>query len=440
MICRLSGMTRQLFTKEEYHPMKHLTVILLICLAVSFSAPGAALDGRAIILKAGEVKSTNVPLALPCEAETDSVIRVVEAKTGEKFPATLRNNELVFIAEGAMPGTTHEYTVKIEEKDANWAPVVRIEKEDGDILKVFISDKHFTSYHFSNDWRKPFLWPVNSEGGIGVTRDWPMKEDFEFIGLDEKEEDRYQKTAKDHVHHKSLWVAYGDVNGVDCWGEGGGSGFQHSGNVNSGSGDAYGWIQAENVWQDKERKPIVDETREYRFYASPEDARILDSKVIFTATYGDVKFGDTKEGGLTAVRMRPELSYKWARITNALGDKGEFNTWGKPSPWCDYSGELKGVGWRGLTVMDHPSNLRHPTSWHVRTYGLMGANCFGYSYFSEKDYNRDLIPENGDLLLKKGESVTFHYRIYVHSGNVEDAAVADRYADYATPPAVSWKD
>jgi len=70
----------------------------------------------------------------------------------------------------------------------------------------------------------------------------------------------------------------------------------------------------------------------------------------------------------------------------------------------------------------------------------MGANCFGYSYFNEKDYNKGLIPENGDFVLNQGESVTFHYRVYVHNGDVKRARVADRYADYATPPQVRWLD
>ena len=44
-------------------------------------------------------------------------------------------------------------------------------------------------------------------------------------------------------------------------------------------------------------------------------------------------------------------------ITNALGDKKESTCWGKPSPWCDYSGDLKDLGWRGLTVFDHPDTV-----------------------------------------------------------------------------------
>ena len=34
-----------------------------------------------------------------------------------------------------------------------------------------------------------------------------------------------------------------------------------------------------------------------------------------------------------------------------------------------------------VTLMDHPSNLRHPTWWHARDYGFMAANPFGRAAF-----------------------------------------------------------
>jgi hypothetical protein len=98
---------------------------------------------------------------------------------------------------------------------------------------------------------------------------------------------------------------------------------------------------------------------------------------------------------------------------------------------------MKDVGWRGLAIFDHPSNLRYPTSWHVRKYGLFGANCFGYSYFREKEYNKDL-PENGDYTIKKGDTLTFHYRMYIHSGNVKDAQVGEQARNFQEQIKVDW--
>lgn len=410
----------------------------VIALALSLSlllfagvASTEELAGKKIKIDVGEFRTEDVPVAIAYDgaAPTGRIV-ARHTRTGKESPAMLRDGELTIIAEGGLPKTEHLYLIEESSVESLWTPHVVVKKQaDADVLDVLIDDELFTSYHYSNDNKKPFLWPVNSADGVGVTRDYPMHpEDTPNF-------------AQDHPHHKSVWTSYGDVNGADCWDEGDKAGYQRSDDVTWGSGDAYGWIRAKNTWQNNDKEGVVTETREYRFYATPEKARLFDVHVTFTADFGDAKFGDTKEGGLVAVRMRPELSYKNAVITNSHGDVGEAKTWGKPAPWCDYSGEMEDIGWRGLAVFDHPTNLRHPTSWHVRGYGLMGANCFGYSYFGEKKHNEGLLPaENGDYTIPEGERLDMNYRVYVHSGDVEKADVAERYADFATPPTINWAE
>jgi hypothetical protein len=397
-------------------------LVLFTLLAISgLSSAQNSVEGRKITLQAGEHMTLNAPFTLPCDAtlENGQQLKLFHGKTGKYFPVTLRDGELTILPEGAMPGSSHSFTLEVFE---NATPAkVQIREGEGDTLAVYIDDVHFTTYHFSNENRKPFLWPVHSGGDVPITRAWPMGE---------------AEDKTDHPHHKSLWTAYGDVNGADCWGEGGNAGYQISGEVTHGSGDAYGWISAKNTWTDKDKNPVVDEAREYRFYAGKPDARLADVIVTFTARYGDVKFGDTKEGGILSVRVRDQIrADRNGEITNAEGLKGERETWGLPSPWCDYSGEIEGEGVHGITIFDHPENLRHPSRWHVRNYGLMGANVFGLSYFTKG--KEDM---NGEYNLAEGETLTFKYRIYVHEGDVEEAKVADRYADYANPPKVAWAE
>ncbi len=290
-----------------------------------------------------------------------------------------------------------------------------------DQLQVFIDGAHVTTYHYGEQWKKPFLWPLNAPGGVGVTRDWPMDEDTDI-----------PKFATDHVHHKSFWSAYGDVNDSDLWGEGMTSGKQAVDSVEWESTGETGSITSVNTWRNALGAPIVEERRVYTFHAEPgPKGTLFDVQVTFDAKHGEVQFEDTKEGGIASVRMGYRLSYRYGTITNARGDVGEKEAWGRPAAWCDYSAELDEVGWRGLTIMDHPDNLRHPTSWHVRTYGLMGANPFGYSYFSEDEDNEGLVPDNGDYTLPEGEELIFNYRIYVHEGDVETAQVAEVYDAWA---------
>ena len=160
--------------------------------------------------------------------------------------------------------------------------------------------------------------------------------------------------------------------------------------------------------------------------------RLFDVDVKFTANYGPVKFGDTKEGGMVSVRVADMLRVRGGTgtITNSEGGVGESETWGRPAAWCDYSGTIEGAGVRGIAVFDSPSSFRYPTHWHVRDYGLMGANAFGYSSFYDG-------AKNGDHTVEEGETLSFSYRVYVHSGDVKEADVAQYYNDFANPPAVT---
>ncbi len=398
--------------------MRALAVIVLATLPL-MGAFAQELPGRAIVLKTGDHGTESAPVALKYDGAAPSTnIHAVDRASGTRYPATVANGSFVFVAAELKPNTT--YTLDVEVAKEFTLNSARIEpREIGNALEVIVHDKLLTVYYHEDDAKKPYLWPLNSEGGVSVTRSWPMG-------------DKDQTT--DHPHHKSFWTAYGNVNGADCWTEGENTGKQKSGDVDWGAGDAFAWIRAKNVWEDNGGKPVISEEREYRFYSAvPESVRLIDVRVTFTADHGDVHFKDTKEGGIVSLRIADELREKGGTgtITQSTGAVGSAQCWGKPAAWCDYSGTIAGAGKRGVAVFDHPKNLRHPTHWHVRDYGLMGANCFGYNDFTSGK-------ENGDYDMKAGESLTFNYRLYVHSGDVKEAEVAEQYAGFANPPKAEW--
>ncbi|MCY3022179.1 MAG: PmoA family protein, partial [Planctomycetota bacterium] len=88
----------------------------------------------------------------------------------------------------------------------------------------------------------------------------------------------------------------------------------------------------------------------------------------------------------------------------------------------------------GIAIMDHPFNLRHPTPWHVRDYGLFAANPFGQS-----QYKAGLL-QRGDYALGSGSELTFRYRIYFHRGDAKRGDVSAKWCDYACPPVVRKVD
>ncbi len=63
-----------------------------------------------------------------------------------------------------------------------------------------------------------------------------------------------------------------------------------------------------------------------------------------------------------------------------------------------------------LVILDHPKNVGYPTYWHARGYGLFAANPLGQKELSA---GKDIL----NFKLPAGQSVTFRYKVLIHSGN-----------------------
>jgi len=294
-----------------------------------------------------------------------------------------------------------------DQEDASPSGVVLHHDEEQGRIEVHVRGEHFTTFHYGESARSPYLWPVHGEGGVGVTRNYPMGRD--------------EPSIADHPHHRSLWLTYGDVNGFDFW-HGRRGERVHVRRIETGNAEGYAWIRAINTWMGPEDAAQIDETLELRFHDTPASGRLIDFIVTFTAAHGAVRFGDNKEG-MMAFRMRPEIDgARGGVLTNAHGAQGERNVYGKPSRWMDYSGPVRGHGQRGIALFDHPDNFR-AGYWHVRNYGLAALNPFGRKSVGGG--------EDGSHTLAAGASLTLAYRVYVHSGDVQQADVAGHYARYA---------
>jgi hypothetical protein len=147
------------------------------------------------------------------------------------------------------------------------------------------------------------------------------------------------------------------------------------------------------------------------------------------ADHGDLTFGDTKEGTM-AMRLAETMRLKGkvgeGHIVNSEGVRDDA-TWGKRANWVDYYGPVDGKT-VGVAIFDHPSNPRHPTTWHVRDYGLFAANPFGIHDFEKKP------PGTGNLMVKAGDKITFRYRFYIHPGDDKEAKVKEAYDRYTSEP------
>lgn len=320
-------------------------------------------------------------------------------------------------------GATKEFTLVTGGETSEG---VRLTDRTGEGVDIHVGGEHFTTYQYGREWARPFLYPVVGPAGATCTRHFPMKPDV-------------KGEKHDHPHHKSIFFTHGDVNGVDNWSETPGHGYtRHQSFAALSSGPVHGDLHARNLWVDSEENPYLDQELKLRVYAAPSHVRLFDATVMFHATYGDVLFGDTKEGGLISVRVASSMDASGAgRIETSTGAVGESESWGKSASWCHYSGSVQsllGGVHVGIGVIDHPLNPRYPTYWHVRNYGLMTANPFGHSYYY-KDEGRD-----GSLRVEAGQSLEFRYRVFIHDGNADDGRMAERFADFAYPLSAALQD
>src|SRR6185369_16734514 len=89
-----------------------------------------------------------------------------------------------------------------------------------------------------------------------------------------------------------------------------------------------------------------------------------------------------------------------AGAVNEKGLGGAEGVFWKPARWCDYSGLVTTDAVEGITLFDHPTNPNHPTVFHVRDDGWMGA-CLTF---------------DAPRTLEVGRPLRLRYGLYAHAG------------------------
>ena len=297
-----------------------------------------------------------------------------------------------------------------------------------DRVRVEIGGKLFTEYVFGDGASRPYCYPILAADGTPLTRDFPMKK---TPGED-----------TDHPWHRSLWFAHSVMNGVDFWNEGAGDAgkspqakgrSEHESFVET-SGGLVGVLRARDRWVAPDGRLICTDERTLRFHASTA-GRFIDFEITLQARPDEpLLLGDNKDGTM-ALRLAQWMTLPHKYQGKPLPGAGHLLTstgfkdaaaWGKRADWCDYYAPHSSQTY-GVAIFDHPQNLRHPTWWMARDYGLFGANPFGqHDYEGLKDQ-----PHIGDYTIPAGGTLTLRYRFYFHEGDPEAAKVAESYADYA---------
>lgn len=318
-----------------------------------------------------------------------------------------------------------------------------VPQEEKQSIEVYMAGELFTVYRYDKELEKAILYPVLAPGGIVLNRGYPLE--------------TRAKERIDHPHHVGLWFNFGDVNGMDFWNNSravpserkkhyGRIVHRHILKAESGK---KGVLEVELDWMapdNESSEKVLAENATYIFQVR-EDIFMLDRHTRLTAAADQVVLTDNKEGML-AIRVDRAFEHPsenpvllsdesgqpagqklvdnegvtgW--YLNSEGDEGP-EAWGKNARWVSLSGVKDGQSCT-MVLMDHPGNLNYPSCWHARGYGLFSINNLG-----RKVYNKKL--ERFQLVLKKGESLTFRHRFVSARGKLNDKQIEELFEDFLT--------
>ncbi|SMB87102.1 transmembrane prediction [Hymenobacter roseosalivarius DSM 11622] len=306
-------------------------------------------------------------------------------------------------------------------------------------IDVYVGQHLFTSFLYPDTLEKPVLYPLRAAGGTVVTRGFPVQP---------KAGD-----PTDHPHHLGLWLNFENVNGLDFW--------NNSYAIPAAKKASYGWIKTDRIlettsgptgalayhanWTNQQNEVLLEETTRFEFSGAGRQ-RLIDRVTTLKANT-DVTFNDAKDG-LIGLRLAHELQMPTDQDQKFTDDKGNVtvvkggtdqlatgnyltsagqrgnDAWSTRGAWCKVFGKI-GSDSVSIAIIDHPKNPNYPTFWHARGYGLFAANPLG-----EKIFTNGKSAKN--LHLKKGESVTFRYRVVIDAGptTLSGSQLSEMAADF----------
>ncbi len=312
-------------------------------------------------------------------------------------------------------------------------------------VEVWIDGDLFTAYIYPDQIAKPVLYPLKTVSGKALTRGFPL--------------DTVPGERVDHPHHIGHWMNYGDVNGLDFWNNSEARPAEdkhmygtifHKEVRNIQGRDDMGMLEVVNEWKTPDGVVLLEEQTRFIFSVQG-NSRIIDRITTLHALNQEVAFKDNKEG-MFAVRVtramelpseKPDIfmdahgNPTETKVLDNTGVNGNYlssegieggDVWGTRARWMKLYSTMEGET-VAIVIFDHPDNVGYPTYWHARGYGLFAANPLGQAVFSKGE-------EVLDFKLAPNESVSFKFRLLVHSGKELRSesihTLADQFAELQT--------
>lgn len=286
-------------------------------------------------------------------------------------------------------------------------------------IDIFIDGNLFTSFRWADSLYKPVLYPIISLSGKEVTRGYPIHPK------------PYERP--DHPHQIGFWFTFGDVNGIDFWG--------NSDAIEPKDKPKYGHIKFNEVielspnegklivkseWKDIKDSILLLEKTAFVF-GEKDGIRTIERITELTAQ-PRIILHEYKEGllGLRVAREFEEPATGPLRLLDANGKlantpilnndgvNGVYrnaegliggNVWGKQSKWVALRAVKEGEVIT-IVIIDHPDNINYPGWSHARGYGLFALNNL-----AGRDADKNTSPV--EVVLNPGEKIIFKHKLVI---------------------------
>ncbi len=260
------------------------------------------------------------------------------------------------------------------------------------------------------------VWQLNFDKKEG-------KPYFHPVGLADGTELTWLRPA-DHRWHRALWFSWKFIDGVNYWEEDPETGLSPGRTEmveikfwwhNDWLADIEVMLRSVDIemmlsYHRPGQESVLTEKRLIAVSAPDENGRYhIDWHSNFTAGEKDVLLdrtpipgeeGGKGWGGYAGLSVRMAKATRGWQFVDSEGRKDK-QAHGKKARWVDFSGELPNGKEAGITIFDHPDNLRHPSPWYVEK---------GMPYFSPA------VLFNKPYTIEAKKSLTLWYRILIHPG------------------------
>jgi hypothetical protein len=303
-------------------------------------------------------------------------------------------------------------------------------RTDGPVTDLFLGGELFAVYNHDTSVAgtyRPYFHPVLAPNRLPVTQNG------EFPG-----------SLRGHHWHRGLFIAHQRVNDASFWEERASDcgKIVHLAFDEADSGPV-ARLRQRLAWRDLSGRDVLLETRHILARRAGANLRLLDLGLRFQALERPVTFHKTMYN-LLACRVPdsmclapqkeryrqlygPLASFepvdRFGRITNSEGQLDDACR-GARARWCDFSGPLADGSVAGIAILDHPSNPRFPTRWHIWNNMTMIASF---------TYDEPFSLEPGGIL-------ALNYRVVVHLGDAAQAELEEIWKGYSQSEPVARED